>query len=529
MSIFEMKMPTKRLSSTQEMIDQIRRNLLKLLNNDNKEPHEGLNAALLAIAEWTKFYEGIQTKRLPSDIIIEFTNFNALIETLEQRCSIAKELLAQNTEEAEILEGFYQKQIYEFTYNSAERVNRHFLFSTPKMVTVGHRDSLGVKIDYDLYPVMDQFGIRCTAAIPCEIKDHIAEIQINFTGTVDFASNYADLERGGPGQKSLKIHEQELLKKVNTLVEQVKNKYPYTDIRLKISGHSLGGALAKGFTHSLQRAIAVQNQSPDEVIDIIKTKMGDKVHEAKKQLKSLKSTLKEDALKFKNFDALSQVSGITVYALGAPGISKTTDDHASLLTYAKSPSFLRVYNHYHSEDIIRQFGDREFLSGTHIQPQIKTHKTIQLECEVTDNDILGYDSGPFPGMTARVKAAHNLEIYSLLSNKREIKQHVTNTCETAASLEKVTFSEFRWLLYELAFAVLNALSKIEAIANKYYFLRSYKVQEISEPILNLSTSPSSRSKFNSELNDIQNKLSELKEATQNDDEFDSSSTSFITS
>lgn len=44
---------------------------------------------------------------------------------------------------------------------------------------------------------------------------------------------------------------------------------------------------------------------------------------------------------------------MTVYALGAPGLSKKTDRHASLFTYYHPVDFLNVYNHYHRKIVYR--------------------------------------------------------------------------------------------------------------------------------------------------------------------------------
>lgn len=338
--------------------------------------------------------------------------------------------------ELELIEtGVYQKQLYDFTYNHKWRDKKHKgeTFSHQR-VTVDTLAHARLKDDcpypfvtetqsrFNVYPVMDQPGLRCTAALPTDMQqDGPIELQLNFFGTIDWASKSADVDSGGPGQKILKKHEQTLLKNLNDMIASLSEQYPGRLINLRISGHSLGGSLAKGFAHSIQRAIAVQDNEPEAVVGkitkkLMKKKVGQKRgddgqarlnHKTERDLERLKQQLKKDRSKFANMEGLKKLNQVTLYALGSPGVSKKTDDHATLLTYFHHRNFLRAYNHFHEKDLITKFGEREFLSGRKIPPNIVTNKNVVFRVTLTEEEIKGSGTLPFPGITEEVMAVHN--------------------------------------------------------------------------------------------------------------------------
>lgn len=63
------------------------------------------------------------------------------------------------------------------------------------------------KKKYVVFPILNEPGVRCTAAIKKYPDSGPIEIQINFFGTRDFASEIVDMDEGGPGQEAIKKYE----------------------------------------------------------------------------------------------------------------------------------------------------------------------------------------------------------------------------------------------------------------------------------------------------------------------------------
>jgi len=420
------------------------------------------------------------------DVNIDF--LDKCIYYIESSNQILQKNNNNNKELENIKRGLYQHQLYLFTDQSLSILDS----SAYRELVAGqnnkqYQDCTG----YKLFPLMNQWGLRCTAAIPKQVSSGPIEIQINFFGTIDFSSLVADLERGGPGQKTLKKHEGKLLKQINDLLMLMSNTYPNKTFRLRLAGHSLGGALAKGFAHSMQRACAVQESEAEAVILKIKKEINEETQikniVSPELYQNLEKKLKVDKNKFKGLNALSKIEGITVYALGAPGVSKTIDRHASLLTYYHQPNFLNMYNHYHQEDIIPKFGNTEFFSGKNgIVPRVTVNKVIRYDVDISKKEEEMCKSLPFPHITRRVMAAHNKLIYN---NEQPIQSTVIELAESKDLSEKFTFSVFRRALYEAAFFFLKFIASFETMVKLIPYLSSFPetnikisdLQELEDP------------------------------------------------
>jgi hypothetical protein len=381
------------------------------------------------------------------------------------RTKIVKEENDILLEQQYILDGLYQAMIYRF-YGLRTSID---WVSRPKSF-----DLCGNKKTYDFCLLMDEPGLRCASGIDqVQTEEGPIEIIVNFYGTLDFASTMADLDKGGPGQELLKRHEHNLVKQLDALMSQLREQNATQHFRLRISGHSLGGALAKGFTHTLQRAIALQCSSPDEVINQI---LENQPKTPLKQLNALRRKLRDDQKKFVGLKHLNSIEGITLYALGAPGISHETDEHASLMTHLHDPNFLRVYHHFHERDIIPQFGEAEFLSGKVIPPNVATNKEICFLVPLNDWDIKFSQPLPFPGCNKAAMAAHNKIIHgekNVVSTTRDLNgSDLTN---------KLKFSFLMIAVYEIFKIIVTLLAYSEWLRKKWDFLVTCPHKKMEEP------------------------------------------------
>ena len=289
-----------------------------------------------------------------------------------------------------------------------------------------------------------------------------------------------NLEPGGPGQETIKKYEVELIKQINSLIQQVSIENPGKEVRLKIAGHSLGGALAKYFAHTLQRAIAVQKNEAHEIIEHIKKELPTETQTlCQSQLQELEKKLENNQKRFQGNKGLNKVKGITVYGMGAPGVSAKTDENGTLMTYYHAPDFLRIYNHFHSEDIITKFGEQEFLSGKLLPPRILVHQEIQFTTNISQKEIDESPSLPFPGISKRVMAAHDKQIYSL--DAANVRSTVSEIGPSSALSEKFTFSYCHRKLYEIIFLLAKFIASFKFIANTFNILDSWTAHEIAKP------------------------------------------------
>lgn len=382
--------------------------------------------------------------------------------------------LAAEQELADVRSGLYMSQIADWTTTMASWEPTHFL-SRRAETMIFSKEGVDSK-PFTIYPLLDEPGLHCTATIPAEIVSYPIEISINFFGTLDLASQIADLDKGGPGQETLKKHEAALLKQVHSLLNQLSRLYPDAPLTLRIAGHSLGGALAKGFAHTLQRVCALQNNSPEEILAVIdhnitadnlSTRQSFEVNS-----QGLLQKLRQDASIFKDLPDFQRIGGISVYAAGAPGISFKTDQDATLLTYFQDADFLRVYQQFHAEDIITKFGDCEFLSGSHGIPRIKVNKAIQYQTNITEDKVADQKYVlPFPHITARVMVAHCVGI------DKNAPQEIDDLPQCKRITEKFAFSAFRITLYRYLFSLASLLSHWVPALN------SYPSQPLPEPKL----------------------------------------------
>lgn len=402
-------------------------------------------------------------------------NFNLLISDLENpEKQIQKEL-------DDIVKGLYQDELESFTVNMREGQGHRFL-----------KEATNLR-KYTVYPIMDKEGFHCTASIPTKVTTYPIEIQINFMGTIDFASKMADLEISGPGQETLKKYEAELVQKVNNLIAQVSRKYPDAPIKLRIAGQSLGGAFAKGFTHTLQRACAIQFDTPQHIVNKIETnvgKFGTTAALFTENKNNLLKKLEADVQQFQSLTALKKISGITLYALASPGVSIQTDKDATLLTYYQAPNFLQVYNHFHREDIIPKFGESEFLSGNYGKPQILVHKAIIFDCELRSKHVVTLDSIlclPFPGVTKRVIEAHLVNLYAQRDIDKVVTNNIIETVECNEIKEKFIFSCLLHALYDIGAFVAKNLARSQWLIDRIPFLSSYTDQELTSPTITVPT------------------------------------------
>ena len=331
---------------------------------------------------------------------------------------------------------------------------------------------------YISYPLMNQLGLRCTAEVQKYQNDSPIEISIDFRGTKDMADLICDLETGGPGQKTIKKHELELVKQVNSVIHQVAIKHPQQPIRLRLNGFSLGGALAQCFTYTLQRAIALQNNTPEEIIENIKEGLGEQLSDLKiKQgIKQLTKQLSIDEKKFKQLPGLKKLVGITVCAQAAPGVSHEMDKKATLLSYYFKPEFFRMYHLFHKLDTVPRFGDCTLFAGLHGTPQIVFNKLIINTAPL--EDVSRRYMLPFPGITAEVMEAHRLAV-----TKDHSQQTILELTEAKILRERFTFSYFRQAVYQVAFRFAAFCGGFSIIAVRFPRLMSDPASNLARPEL----------------------------------------------
>lgn len=384
-------------------------------------------------------------------------------------------------EKRDIVKGLYQKQLFEFTYRF---MRSHFyndeksLFFNRCSIDCNNEGSFSDDHKFVIFPILESSGLRCTAAVPTSDDADPIEIQINFFGTVDSASLTADTEKGGPGQKKLKKYEAKLLEQIENLIKQLSELYPEKKIRLRIAGHSLGGALAKGFTHALQRAIAIQNDTPENITK----KIGDELPDLDKgkheeALIKLQEQLTKDKTTFNQLNGLKNISGITLYTLGSPGVSNNTDKLGTLLTYYHDPNLLRVYNHYHEEDIITKYGEAEFLSGRELEPRISTLYEVKYKSELSESEIEHSAALPFPNVTKRVMAAHTklIDRYD-----DDMKTEISRMNKLSFLSEKYEINEIKRKIVRAGLIIANLVAGIN-----FLNIPKYTKHEVNKPVLRI--------------------------------------------
>lgn len=355
----------------------------------------------------------------------------------------------QKLEEKEIINGYYQRDI---------DIIQNTLLPKAISLPLNQRASINLEASLLAFPdhcctlLFDRDGLRCAVSVPLENSPFI-EIQVVFFSTIDFRSCYIDLEAEGPGQETLKKHEKTILKKLDAVCGQVQEEFPLSLIRVRLSGHSLGGTLAKGFAFSLQRALAVLREKPDSIIRKISKGLGLRQEHTQQLswLDSLNRQLTADSNTFKELSHLGAISAIVVYALGAPGLGIRTNRLACLMTYFYDPRFLSVYHHHHKKDLFVAFGKTEFLSNKDgIQPRVTINKDIEFDVDLTSKNRINVKWVlPFPGITIDVMAYHNKSI--LDSSIRQKIETQTKDLQDSALRDKSAFSKARYGLYRAAF------------------------------------------------------------------------------
>jgi len=371
----------------------------------------------------------------------------------------------------------------------------------------------GIKADpsegteaFEQIPILNKGGIRCAAYVPKHSSDEFVEIQLNFIGTIDSKSLAVDLEPDGPGSKSFKRNEKEILEKINAIVHQVKVRDPGKEIRLRISGHSLGGTLAKFCTHALQRAITAQdasdcnaiantikhNAEQTEMSDNKKYQMPDNVFEA------LTKTLRVDKKTFANLGHLKTISKITLYTKGAPGVSKKTAVQAALLSHAPCfrENFLTVRQQIHAADKIFKYGTAEIFSDKTVVPNITDNKLIVFDTAITKSDK---DSFRWPRGTGwlqsiavglgfwladpKIWAAHNVNVSSNLDSINDVKVYrmhgdklLTKKITKKSRLEKIPL--LKGVSHAIVKSVAKQQNKSKRKEDQFYLDKENKMPEM---------------------------------------------------
>lgn len=340
--------------------------------------------------------------------------------------------------------GFYQHKTRLFTYNNQDVLTHN-----------GFLNVFAVDDNYLLHGMVSLKGLRCTVAIPQNFRSSVADIYINFFGTVDFASIVSDIEKGGPGHKTINKYMSDLVRQTVDVIQQMSELCPGHKFRLKLLGHSLGGALAKNFAHILQKVIATKDKDISDIIERIENNLID-FELSKKDIKRLEKKLKiaqevHNSLDQEGFDTncLDNISGITVYAWGSPGVSKTVNKLGILMSYFYDEDFIRIYNHYHHEDIIVQFGESEFLvdTGTGIAPNILVNNYISYNIPLTDDEINNSQKLPFPGCSKKVMAAHLQCLYDFNVNDLDDEMHLSYEPQsrfTISPIEQTSYHAFNF-------------------------------------------------------------------------------------
>lgn len=151
-------------------------------------------------------------------------------------------------------------------------------------------------------------GLHCHALIPLSPDKHgNRDIKILFRGTYDVHSLMMDLSPRAPGGEVMAANRIKLLRAVDRIVSDVKNKDPSGSVSLTIAGHSLGGSLAEAFTSEVHQAIYHQktaNQPLPEEADLLnKFKELGLYHgnesEQKKAARDVRKQMEENRISYK--------------------------------------------------------------------------------------------------------------------------------------------------------------------------------------------------------------------------------------
>jgi hypothetical protein len=309
--------------------------------------------------------------------------------------------------------------------------------------------------DSKSYQLLNKKGFRCNVSLS-SFSDDFVKLHISFRGTIDFASKYANLDMGSPGQDIFKKHEAELIKKLNEILVEIHEIYPNKPIYLQICGFSLGGALAKCLTHSVQRMkILSEFDSFDEnKMTACFQRLPDGIVNKDKLIAHLLSKLKVDSHRFNVPNAglagFKQLASVSLYTIGAPGVSYDMDRDASALSYLHPIDFIKTYYHFHKQDLIRRFGEAELFSGECMKPNVEMNKTIIYDTVLTEKKIANAPTLPFPYITKIVMTAHLSAPgdNATMSQVYDTSEFVKNQSEV-----KFKFSPLRWAIYRQAFFI----------------------------------------------------------------------------
>lgn len=197
--------------------------------------------------------------------------------------------------------------------------------------TIKVLDEDGMIRPYEVRNVSNHKGLVCTALIPKNDPTALDErinfssthdnpdIKIMFRGTHSLVSAAVDLEKRGPGSKSMQDNRVGLLMAVNKLAREVHGQYPDQKASMTIVGHSLGGSLSELFTSEVHQAIAHQRGVTEED----KGRLNEVwIGDDKRQKSTNKAVLQqiqknEKAFEGANFDGLAMLENIKTTAVSS--------------------------------------------------------------------------------------------------------------------------------------------------------------------------------------------------------------------
>ncbi len=379
----------------------------------------------------------------------------------------------------DIKRGFYQHCLYSFTYYLPTDRRHNYLFDLKKQEVclalsvpfngLRYQDY----VDYYLYPLLNEPGLRCTLAFRDKPQKQNLEIWINFYGEIDTNGLISLLEKGSPGEETVKKYAYTFETQLCYLLHQLSILYPKKQFHLILAGHSLGGALAMGLIHHLQKSIALQKDNPSLIMNKISKTMPEEMTQHRHFTKDF-IVLYNELINHqkKHFHSLvfKKIEGLTLYALNAPGVSQKLNNQAILMSYFFSLDFLRIYHHREKNDELTQFGECQLFAPNKIYaPHLRVNKVFHFELPLVPLPKTEIKLAFLPFTPSMAKTSHVQSIYDI----NPINTTVIEP-ENAASFNPIP--ETKKLLYKSLFLMGGYCNKMVQMKNKpeFDFFKSSK-------------------------------------------------------
>ena len=329
---------------------------------------------------------------------------------------------------------------------------------------------------------MQRAGFRCNY----QLRKSAQVLVIEFEGTKDFFSLATDFEYHGPGSHTAKKYAFEFIAQLAKLLSrlQQENSEHTNSITLVLSGHSLGGALAKYMLYEIMQVIALIKHNPAEIIAIIKQNIQHNQQLSKLATHELLNDLNKHYLKFRQLLQMEYINSIIVHTRGAPGVSFALNHNTTLLSYY-TDSYISVYQEFHAQDTITKYGECELFDGRFGTPNVRQNKAIQFDTLEEKSLESRLAKTVFPGCSVAALHLHGKRLFDLKINK--IQLIIINLVDSQL-VNKMHFPTWQRILYATYYRLMKEITKLRFVEKTLSFALGGLHNEATAAV-NLRTTP----------------------------------------